>query len=326
MKVLVTGGAGYIGSHACKALARAGHVPVVYDNLRSGHRWAVKYGPFEHGDILDGHRLQAVLRAHEIEAVMHFAALAYVGESVTQPDIYYRTNVAGTLSLLSAMQATGVHRLVFSSSCATYGNRDADISETDQQAPINPYGRSKLMGEQMVGDFVGAYGLGSVIFRYFNAAGADPEGHLGEEHDPETHLIPLVLEVAAGEREVVSIFGTDYDTPDGTCIRDYVHVTDLADAHVRALDAIRPGERRAYNLGAGRGFSVQQVVEAAKEVTGRAIASRAAPRRAGDPPSLVATGSLARSELGWVPAHSDLQTMLETAWHWKTKHRHQGAL
>jgi UDP-arabinose 4-epimerase len=326
MKVLVTGGAGYIGSHACKALARAGHVPVVYDNLRSGHRWAVKYGPFEHGDILDGDRLQAVLRDHQIEAVMHFAALAYVGESVTKPDIYYRTNVVGTLSLLNAMHATGVGRLVFSSSCATYGNRDTDISETDSQAPINPYGRSKLMGEQMLGDFVAAYGLGAVIFRYFNAAGSDPEGELGEEHDPETHLIPLVLEVAAGEREAVSIFGTDYDTPDGTCIRDYVHVTDLADAHIRALDAIRPGQQRAYNLGAGRGYSVQQVIEAAKQVTGRPIASRAAPRRAGDPPSLVATGSLARSELGWVPGHSDLQTMIETAWHWKTTHRHQGAL
>ena len=267
--VLVTGGAGYIGSHACKALARAGYLPIVYDNLSYGHEWAVKWGPFQRGDILDRTRLDEVLAKYRPDAVMHFAAFAYVGESVTDPGKYYRNNVAGSLALLEAMRDFGIPRIVFSSSCATYGLPDRfPISEDAPQRPINPYGASKLMVERMLADFESAHGLVWTALRYFNAAGADADCEIGEEHDPETHLIPLVLDAASGRRPHVTIFGTDYDTPDGTCIRDYIHVTDLAEAHVLALQASEGGTSAAYNLGNGRGFSVREVINSVERVTG----------------------------------------------------------
>ncbi|MEM9421752.1 MAG: UDP-glucose 4-epimerase GalE [Pseudomonadota bacterium] len=314
MKVLVTGGAGFIGSHTCKALAAAGHTPVVIDNLRTGHRWAVKYGPFEYGDIQDTERLVQICQKHAIEAVMHFAALAYVGESVTHPDLYYRTNVGGTLSLLNAMQIAGIEKVVFSSTCATFGPIDHKISEKDAQNPINPYGASKLMVEQILKDYGVGFGLGSVALRYFNAAGSDPELEIGESHDPETHLIPIALQVAHGMREELQVFGTDYPTPDGTCIRDYIHVCDLADAHVRALTAIKKGEMQAFNLGNGSGFSVQEVISRTEAVTGRKVHWQASPRRVGDPPSLIADASHAKATLGWTPKYASLDDMIAHAW------------
>jgi UDP-arabinose 4-epimerase len=319
MKVLVTGGAGYIGSHACKALAAAGHEPICVDNLVYGHRWAVRWGPLEVADISDRERIDAILAEYRPDAVMHFAAYAYVGESVTDPAKYYRNNVAGTLSLLDAMVRHGIDRIVFSSTCATYGNpHSIPIAEDHPQAPINPYGASKQMVERMLADFGVAHGLRSAALRYFNAAGADPDGEIGEAHDPETHLIPLVLEAAAGLRADIKVFGDDYDTADGTCIRDYVHVTDLADAHVRALDLLAtaaPG-LTAYNLGNGQGFSVREIIAAAERVTGLKVPVVTAARRAGDPAVLVGDASRARRELGWQPQHADIDEILGTAWRW----------
>jgi UDP-arabinose 4-epimerase len=327
--VLVTGGAGYIGSHACKALALAGYTPVAYDNLVYGHEWAVKWGPLEIGDIADRSRLDEVIRAHRPAAVMHFAAYAYVGESVTDPFKYYRNNVAGTLTLLEAMRDHDIDRIIFSSTCATYGEPDqVPIPESHRQQPINPYGASKLMVERMLADAGTAHGLRSIVLRYFNAAGADPETEIGEEHDPETHLIPLVLDAAAGKRPHVTIFGDDYATPDGSCIRDYIHVTDLAEAHVLALKELErvPSEKpetffRAYNLGNGQGFSVKEVIETAAKVTGRTIPVRMGERRPGDPPILIGAAEKMISELGWRPEYADLGQIIDTAWRW---HQREG--
>lgn len=316
--VLVTGGAGYIGSHACKALAAAGYVPVAFDNLTYGHEWAVRWGLFVQGDILDRVALDAAIKTWQPVAIMHFAAFAYVGESVENPGKYYRNNVAGSLSLLEAARDHGIDKFIFSSSCATYGLPDAvPIPENHPQRPINPYGSSKLMIEQMLRDFDAAHGLCSISLRYFNAAGADPEGEIGEAHNPETHLIPLVLDAAAGGRPEIVVYGDDYDTPDGTCIRDFIHVTDLANAHVLALGALEAGAATtAFNLGNGRGFSVKEVINTARVVTGRDITVRLGARRPGDPPRLVGDAMRIRKELGWEPRHADLAGMIETAWRW----------
>lgn len=316
--VLVTGGAGYIGSHACKALAASGYVPVTFDNMVYGHESAVRWGPLVRGDILDRAALDAVIRDWQPIAVMHFAAFAYVGESVANPGKYYRNNVAGSLNLLEALRDHGIDRFVFSSTCATYGMPDVvPIPENHAQRPINPYGSSKLMIERMLRDFDVAHGLRSISLRYFNAAGADPEAETGEVHDPETHLIPLVLDAAAGRRPEIVVYGDDYDTPDGTCIRDYVHVADLADAHVLALSALEGGAGTdAYNVGNGRGYSVREVIDTARTVTGGNIPARIGERRPGDPPRLVADAGRIREELGWQPRHPDLTDMIDTAWRW----------
>lgn len=323
MKVLVTGGAGYIGSHACKALAAAGHLPITVDNLVYGHRWAVRWGPLEVADIGDAKGMDQIFAACRPDAVMHFAAYAYVGESVTDPAKYYRNNVAGSLALLEAMVRHGVDKMVFSSTCATYGNPSSiPISEDHPQMPINPYGASKQMVERMLADFGAAHGLRSAALRYFNAAGADPDGEVGEAHDPETHLIPLVLEAAAGIRPHIKVFGDDYDTRDGTCVRDYVHVTDLADAHVRALDLLttaQPG-LTAYNLGNGQGFTVREIIAAAERVTGLKVPVATVARRAGDPAALIGDAARARSVLGWQPRHADIDAILGTAWRWLQQH------
>jgi UDP-arabinose 4-epimerase len=317
-KVLVTGGAGYIGSHACKALAQAGHRPITYDNLVYGHHWAVQWGPFEQGDIADRERLDQVMGEYRPDAVMHFAAFAYVGESVGDPGKYYRNNVAGTLTLLEAMRDHGVGKIIFSSTCATYGEPTlVPIRESEPQSPVNPYGWSKLMVERMLQDFGRAHGLRSAALRYFNAAGADPAGEIGEEHHPETHLIPLVLDAALGRRPQITVFGDDYDTPDGTCIRDYIHVTDLAAAHVLALGSLDEQEGfSAYNLGNGAGYSVREVIDTSRRITGREIPLVVGPRRPGDPPVLVGDASRAKQELGWKPRYADLSTIVDTAWRW----------
>jgi len=316
--ILVTGGAGYVGSHACKALAAAGHTPVAYDNLSRGHREFARWGPLETGDIGDGAKLDEVIARHRVEAVMHFAALAYVGESVEQPALYYRNNVGGTLELLEAMRRAGVGLLVFSSTCATYGVPvRMPITEDAEQRPINPYGMTKLVIERVLRDYGAAYGLRSVALRYFNAAGCDPDGEIGENHDPETHLIPRVLMAADGTIPHVEVFGTDYPTPDGTCLRDYVHVMDLAAGHLQALDYLkRGGATTAVNLGTGRGFSVREVIAAAERVTSRRIPLREAARRAGDPPVLVADATRARTLLGFAPRFNEIEPIVETAWRW----------
>ena len=318
MNILVTGGAGYIGSHACKALAEAGYTPVSYDNLVYGHRWAVRWGPLEEGDINDRARLDVVLAQYQPAAVMHFAAYAYVGESVQEPGKYYRNNVAGTLTLLEALRDHSISRIIFSSTCATYGVPErTPIGEQHPLRPINPYGASKLMIERMLTDFDTAHGLKSIALRYFNAAGADPDAEIGEAHDPETHLIPLVLDAAAGMRPAITIHGDDYATPDGTCIRDYIHVTDLAQAHVLALQALERGaESTVYNLGNGQGFSVRQVIDRAEADTGKPIPVAIGPRRPGDPPRLVGDATRIRRDLGWQPQYADLDTILSTAWRW----------
>jgi UDP-glucose-4-epimerase GalE len=321
VNILVTGGAGYIGSHTCKALSKAGLTPVTYDNLVTGHEASVKWGPLERGDILDRARLDAVLQKYQPLAVLHFAAYAYVGESVTQPAKYYRNNVSGALTLLEAMRDHGVTQVVFSSSCATYGTpRSMPIGEDHPQNPINPYGASKLIVERMLADFGAAYNLRSVSLRYFNAAGADPDGEIGEDHEPETHLIPLVLKAAAGESSNITIYGTDYDTPDGTCIRDYVHVTDLAEAHVLAFTALGEGcDSSSYNLGTGHGFSVREVIRTANVVSGQNIPVAEGSRRPGDPARLVADAKRAKVELGWDPQYGDLRQIIATAWNWMLK-------
>jgi UDP-arabinose 4-epimerase len=321
--ILVTGGAGYIGSHTCKALARAGHTPVTYDSLCLGHEWAVRWGPLERGDILDRSRLNEVLEQYRPKAVVHLAAFAYVGESVVNPGKYYRNNVVGSLTLLEAMRDHAINTIVFSSTCATYGIPEvAPITEDSAQHPINPYGASKLMAERIVLDFAAAHQLRYVLLRYFNAAGADPDNEIGEDHNPETHLIPLVIEAASGRRPNITVFGSDYDTPDGTCIRDYVHVSDLAAAHLRALDALEKGRpSSAYNLGNGNGASVSEVIETARRVTGTSIPAVQGPRRVGDPPILTSDATRARVELGWTPQITDLAEIIATAWAWHQRGR-----
>jgi UDP-glucose 4-epimerase len=321
MKLLVTGGAGYIGSVMTAQLLEAGHEVTVFDNLSKGHMQAVPAGArFVEGNLLNEERLNAVLM-EGFDGVLHFAALSLVGESVQQPERYYRNNVCGTLNLLEAMLVARVPRLVFSSTAAVYGEpEEIPILETTVPRPTNPYGGSKLAIDQMIGFVVAAHGLAAVSLRYFNVAGA--RGPLGEDHHPETHLIPIVLSVAAGERPEVQIYGTDYPTPDGTAIRDYIHVEDLARAHILALDSVRAGEHRIYNLGNGMGFSVREVIETARRVTGRPINAVEAPRRAGDPPILVASSQKIRQELGWVPQKPDLATMIGDAWEWKQAHAH----
>ncbi len=321
MNVLVTGGAGYVGSHAAKLLASEGHEVWVYDNLVFGHRAAAAPGRLIEGDLLDREQLDAVLRDKRIDAVMHFAAFAYVGESVTEPAKYYRNNILGTLSLMEAMRGAGVSRIVFSSTCATYGEpRQIPIREDQPQQPINPYGFTKLVIERALADYAHAYGWSYAALRYFNAAGASADGDLGEDHDPETHLIPLVLQVALGQRDHVTIFGDKHQTPDGTCIRDYIHVDDLATAHLAALDRLERGVELKLNLGTGQGSSVAEVVEACRKVTGHPIPAQVAGPRAGDPPALVADASQARQELGWKPRYTSIKPIIETAWQWHRAH------
>jgi UDP-glucose-4-epimerase GalE len=319
--ILVTGGAGYIGSHTAKALARAGYRPVTYDSLVYGHRHAVKWGPFVEGDIADTAKLERVIKEEAIDAVVHFAAFAYVGESVTKPEIYFQNNVVGSLSLLDAMRHTNVKPIVFSSTCATYGMPDRmPITEETLQRPINPYGETKLMIERALAWYGPAHDIRSVSLRYFNACGADPEGEIGEEHDPETHLIPLILDAALGKRAAIDVYGTDYPTPDGTAVRDYIHVQDLAEAHVKALAYLfEGGETTQVNLGTGTGNSVREVIDAVERVTGRSVPRREVARRAGDPPELVADPTKANRLLGWKPAMSDIDSIIRTAWAWHTR-------
>jgi len=316
--VLVTGGAGYIGSHACKALARAGYRPVVFDNLSRGHRAAVRWGPLVEGDLTERAKLSEAFHQHRVSAVMHFAAYAYVGESVTDPAMYYANNLGGSLSLLDAMREAGVDKIVFSSTCATYGTpAGVPIRETMPQLPVNPYGETKLAIERALHWYGEAYGLRWASLRYFNAAGADPEGEIGERHEPETHLVPLVLQAALRERPQIDIYGTDYPTPDGTAIRDYIHVQDLADAHLSALEHLgAEGRSVALNLGTGRGHSVREVIRAAEAITGKSIRYRETARRPGDPPALIADPGLASEVLGWRACLSDLGTIVRTALAW----------
>ena len=315
--VFVTGGAGYVGSHCAKAFSDAGWTVITYDNLSRGHRDLVKWGELIEGDILDRASLSAALARTKPDAVAHFAAFAYVAESMTSPEIYYRNNVLGTMNLLDAMVETDIRQMVFSSSCATYGIRDDLITEETPQKPINPYGESKLICEKMIRDYGSAHGLRSVILRYFNAAGCDPDGDTGERHDPEPHVIPLAIRGAMDGTFTFNILGHDYDTPDGTCVRDYVHVSDLADAHWRALDYLaKGGESDVFNLGTGHGHSVLELADAVSRVAGKPVPRVMADRRPGDPPRLVASAEKAASVLGWSPKQSDLDTILKTAWAW----------
>jgi UDP-arabinose 4-epimerase len=318
MKVLVTGGAGYIGSHVCKALARAGFEPVAYDNLSRGFAYAVKWGPLEQGELADGDRLDAVFNTYAPIAVIHFAAFTYVGESVADPALYFRNNVVGTMSLLDAMRRAGVKPIVFSSTAAVYGEpREVPITESAPQDPVNPYGASKLMVERLLRDYGAAYGVAWTALRYFNAAGADPDGELGENHDPETHAIPLAIDAAIGRRESFSVFGDDYPTPDGSAIRDYIHVADLADAHVLALKyLLADGESDAMNLGVGRGVSVLEICAAVERATGRTLPMRRVARRAGDPPALVAAPERAMKALNWTPRYADIDEIVRHAAAW----------
>ncbi|RMF36970.1 MAG: UDP-glucose 4-epimerase GalE [Planctomycetota bacterium] len=321
MRILVIGGAGYVGSHTVRLLARSGHDVWVYDNLSRGHPQSVKEAELICGELSDREHLKRVFQQHEIEAVMHFAAFALVGESVAQPAMYYQNNVTATLELLEAMRESGVWRIVFSSTTATYGQPDKiPIAETTPQLPINPYGFTKLVIEHALTDYARAYGFGVASLRYFNAAGASPDGDIGEDHDPETHLIPIVLQTALGQRARIGIFGDDYPTPDGTCIRDYVHVDDLADAHLRALSHLRPGTNLQLNLGTGRGHSVLEVIQACRRVTGHPIPTQVEARRPGDPAELVADSSLARRVLHWQPRYMDIEEIVATAWNWHRRH------
>ncbi len=321
MRVLVCGGAGYIGSHTAKLLAQRGHTPVVYDDLSFGHDWAVKWGPLERGDLGDAARLKEVILRHQIEAVVHFAAFIQVGESVQLPSKYYRNNFVNTLTLLETMVETGVRDIIFSSTAATYGMPEQmPIPETEKQLPINPYGESKLFVEYALRSFAKAYGLRWVVFRYFNAAGADPDGEIGEDHTPESHLIPLIIQAAQGKRPQISVFGTDYPTKDGTCVRDYIHIVDLADAHIRALDYLREGgEPQAFNLGTGEGYTVREVIQAVERVSGKPVPVAENPRRDGDSASLVADARRAREVLGWEPKMSSIDEIVHTAWRWHSQ-------
>jgi len=321
MRILVTGGAGYIGSHTLRVLLAAGHEAWAYDHCRVGHAQAVPPGRLIRGDLADVEHLDQALLQYRIEAVLHFAADAMVGESVTMPAKYYQNNFVNTFHLVERCRRQGIQRFVFSSTCATYGVPEVvPIPETTPQRPINPYGRSKLMVEQLLADYATAYGLGYTNLRYFNASGAAADGTLGEDHTPETHLIPLVLQVALGQREAISIFGTDYPTPDGTCIRDYIHVEDLAVAHQLALEQLVPGQGNSFNVGTGRGYSVREVIRLAETVTGRPIPVRESPRRPGDPPILVASAEAIQNALGWRPRYTELRPILETAWRWHQAH------
>ncbi|ROU03060.1 UDP-glucose 4-epimerase GalE [Histidinibacterium lentulum] len=320
--ILVTGGAGYIGSHACKVLASAGYTPVTYDNLGTGWRDAVRFGPFEHGDLLDRARLDEVFATWRPSAVMHFAALSLVGDSMKDPATFWRANVGGSLNLLEAAVAAGCRKIVFSSTCATYGDHDGVIlDENTPQQPINAYGATKRAIEDMIGNFGQAHGVRSVIFRYFNVAGADPEGEIGEFHQPETHLIPLMLDAIDGKRSALTIFGTDYDTPDGTCIRDYVHVMDLVEAHVLGLKWLEDGKAsRVFCLGTGSGFSVREVIAESGRVTNREVPVIEGDRRPGDAVQLVSGSRRATEELGWRPERSTMGAMVADAWRWHQNH------
>ena len=323
MNILVTGGAGYIGSHACLRLKEDGHRVVVYDNLVYGHAESALDWEIVTGDLADTVKLRETFAANRFDAVMHFAAYAYVGESVENPQKYFDNNVVKGLNLLNVMNEFGVKKLIFSSTCATYGEPVTDyIDEDHPQNPINPYGESKLFFEKIINRYSEAYGLKAISLRYFNAAGADPEGRIGESHDPETHLIPLVLKTAKGERDSISIFGDDYDTPDGTCIRDYIHVLDLADAHILALNRLDEFDgNRFYNLGNGTGFSVKEVISCAERITGVKVRTEITKRREGDPARLVAGAKLARKELGWKPEYAELEGIIESAWNWEKSKR-----
>ena len=321
MNILVTGGAGYVGSHAVRWLERAGHDVWVYDNLSLGHRAAVRADRLIEGQLADESRLHATLVELRIEAVMHFAALIQVGESVVDPARYYRNNLAGTLSLLEAVRAAGVRKFVFSSTAAVYGEpTQVPITEDCPKAPVNPYGFTKLAIEHALADYARAYGLGYAALRYFNASGASADATIGEDHHPETHLIPLVLQVALGQRPSIRVFGDDYPTPDGTCVRDYIHVDDLAAAHALAIERLQAGDGLQLNLGTGQGHSVQEVISVCRRITGHAIPTIVEPRRAGDAPSLVADASQARRQLGWTPRHADLPDIIASAWRWHSTH------
>ena len=319
MNILVVGGAGYVGSHMVQSLLKSGYDVVVADNFSTGFREALVGGNLVEVDITDAAALDVLFAAHRIDAVMHFASFIQVGESVVEPGKYYANNLAATLTMLQAMVRAEVKHFIFSSTAAVYGDPDyVPIDEAHPKKPINPYGRSKWMVEQVLEDFDRAYGLKSVCLRYFNASGAEPAGRLGERHEPETHLIPLILQAASGRREAITVFGRDYDTPDGTCIRDYIHVADLVEAHALALDYLQQGgASAAFNLGNGNGFSVQQVIDTARQVTGRKIRVEDAQRRAGDPPRLVADATRARQVLGWLPRFDDLKTIVAHAWAWE---------
>ena len=320
-KVLVTGGAGYIGSHACKVLQQSGFIPVTFDNLVTGWRDAVKFGPLEQGDLLNKSDVDRVFEKHLPVAVMHFAALSQVGESIQKPGLYWQNNVLGSLNLIQAAVDNGCMDFVFSSTCATYGEQDGVVLDEDSmQHPINAYGASKRAVENILANYQATYGLNQVIFRYFNVAGADPEAEIGEFHQPETHLIPLILDAIEGKRDALTIFGTDYDTPDGTCIRDYVHVCDLVEAHVLGLKWLQEGRgSRVFNLGTGDGFSVREVVEHAEQVTKRPVPLKKGARRVGDCTKLLSGSSRAVSELGWSATRSNMKQMITDAWRWHQK-------
>lgn len=317
-KILVTGGAGYIGSHACKILHYNGYLPITYDNLVYGHQGAVQWGPFIAGDICDTKKLNETFKKYRPEAVIHFAAFAYVGESVEKPGKYYQNNVAGTINLLEVMRDCNCRDIIFSSTCATYGVPDQlPLDENSRQNPINPYGKGKLMIEQILEDYDKAYDLKYISLRYFNAAGADPEGTIGEDHDPETHLIPLAIETALGKRAVLEVYGTDYDTPDGTAIRDYIHVVDLSRAHMLALKYLQKNNNSDFfNLGTGAGTSVKEIINAVEKQSGLQLPIIYDGRRAGDPPILVASAEKAKKVLGWEPSRSDIDSIVKDAWNW----------
>jgi UDP-glucose-4-epimerase GalE len=321
MRILVTGGAGYVGSHSVRLFLARGHDVWVYDNLSMGHRQAVPAERLLVGDLNEVHRLDQALVEHRIEAVVHFAASAYVGESVRDPGKYYQNNLVNTLNLMECLRRLGVWRFVFSSTCATYGvPLHVPITEDEPQKPINPYGATKLAVERALADYAAAYGWGYAALRYFNASGASPDGSIGEDHEPETHLIPLTLLAAAGRIPRLEVFGTDYPTPDGTCVRDYIHVDDLAEAHLLALHRLEPGKGLCYNAGTGRGYSVREVIRTAEDVTGKPVPVLEGPRRPGDPPALVAASERIQRDLGWKPRYADLRPIIETAWNWHRRH------